>query len=46
MPDPDLSDAEYSQLLGFRTSLREFLHWSEAQAREAGLSPARPADRR
>ena len=40
MPDADLSDAEYSQLLGFRTSLREFLHWSEAQAREAGLSPA------
>ena len=40
MPDPDLSDAEYAQLLSFRTSLREFLHWSEAQAREAGLTPA------
>jgi DNA-binding MarR family transcriptional regulator len=40
MAEPDLSDAQYSQLLDFRTSLREFLHWSEAQARDAGLSPA------
>ena len=40
MPEPDLSDAQYSQLLEFRTSLREFLHWSEEQARAAGLSPA------
>ena len=40
MADPDLSDAQYSQLLEFRTSLREFLHWSEEQAQAAGLSPA------
>ena len=40
MAEPDLSDAQYSQLLEFRTSLREFLHWSEAQAQAAGLSPA------
>jgi DNA-binding MarR family transcriptional regulator len=40
MAESDLTDAQYSQLLGFRTSLREFMHWSEAQARDAGLSPA------
>jgi DNA-binding MarR family transcriptional regulator len=40
MAEPALSDAQYSQLLEFRTSLREFLHWSEEQAQAAGLSPA------
>jgi len=40
MPEPDLSDAQYSELLEFRTSLREFLRWSEDQAQAAGLSPA------
>ena len=27
-------------LLGFRTALRRFLHWSEEQARASGLTPA------
>ncbi len=40
MTEPDLNDAQYSQLLEFRTALRQFLHWSEEQARAAGLSPA------
>lgn len=40
MPEPDLSDDQYSELLEFRTSLREFLRWSEDQAQAAGLSPA------
>jgi DNA-binding MarR family transcriptional regulator len=31
---------EYEELLGFRTGLRRFLHWSEEQARAAGLTPA------
>jgi DNA-binding MarR family transcriptional regulator len=38
--EPDLSDVQYTQLLEFRTSLREFLHWSEERAQAAGLSPA------
>lgn len=33
-------DREYRQLLEFRTGLRRFLRWSEAQAAAAGLSPA------
>jgi DNA-binding MarR family transcriptional regulator len=36
----DLSNAEYEQLLGLRTGLRRFLHWSEEQARATGLTPA------
>jgi DNA-binding MarR family transcriptional regulator len=31
---------DYEELLGFRTALRRFLHWSEEQARAAGLTPA------
>jgi DNA-binding MarR family transcriptional regulator len=30
----------YARLLGFRTDLRRFLHWSEEQARAAGLTPS------
>jgi DNA-binding MarR family transcriptional regulator len=33
-----LNDADYRRLLGFRTSLRRFLRWSEERAAEAGLS--------
>jgi DNA-binding MarR family transcriptional regulator len=36
-----LHDEDFAQLLGFRDGLRRFLHWSEAQARMAGLTPAR-----
>ena len=36
----ELSRADYENLLSFRTSLRRFLHWSQAQAREVGLTPA------
>ena len=35
-----LDDEDYRRLLTFRTELRHFLHWSEQQARDAGLSPA------
>lgn len=35
-----LSDADYARLLALRTGLRRFEHWSEAQARAAGLTPA------
>jgi DNA-binding MarR family transcriptional regulator len=35
-----LTDREYEVLLGFRTELRQFLHWSEEQARVIGLTPA------
>ena len=31
---------DYQELLGFRAALRRFLHWSEEQARAAGLTPA------
>src|ERR1700691_2850657 len=34
------SREDYENLLAFRTSLRRFLHWSETQARAAGLTPA------
>ena len=30
----------YTKLLEFRTALRRFLRWSEAEARAAGLTPA------
>lgn len=30
----------YTQLLEFRTALRRFLRWSEAEAKAAGLTPA------
>jgi DNA-binding MarR family transcriptional regulator len=35
-----LTDGDYQRLLEIRTGLRRFLHWSEEQAREAGLTPA------
>ncbi|MGI0156842.1 MAG: DUF488 family protein, N3 subclade, partial [Thermoplasmata archaeon] len=35
-----LADSEYQQLLALRTGLRRFLHWSEEQAQEVGLTPA------
>jgi DNA-binding MarR family transcriptional regulator len=34
------TDADYRRLLEFRTGLRRFLHWSEQQAADAGLTPA------
>jgi DNA-binding MarR family transcriptional regulator len=36
----DLDEADYRRLLQFRTVLRRFLHWSEAQAEKVGLTPA------
>lgn len=35
-----LAQQDYERLLAFRTGLRRFLHWSQAQAREVGLTPA------
>jgi DNA-binding MarR family transcriptional regulator len=34
-----LTDADFKNLLAFRTGLRRFLHWSQTQARAAGLTP-------
>jgi DNA-binding MarR family transcriptional regulator len=36
----DLTHEQYAQLLRLRTDLRHFLHWSEEQAVEHGLTPA------
>ena len=36
----DAGALDYRALLEFRTGLRRFLRWSEAQAAEAGLTPA------
>jgi uncharacterized protein YeaO (DUF488 family)/DNA-binding MarR family transcriptional regulator len=35
-----LEDADYQRLLRLRTSLRQYLHWSEQQAQAVGLTPA------
>jgi DNA-binding MarR family transcriptional regulator len=35
-----LSQEDYENLLAFRISLRRFQHWSQAQARAVGLTPA------
>lgn len=35
-----LADEDYEQLLEVRDGLRRFLHWSEEQARAAGVTPA------
>ena len=35
-----LTREDYENLLTFRASLRRFQHWSETNAREAGLTPA------
>jgi DNA-binding MarR family transcriptional regulator len=37
---PELTDADYRRLLELRDGLRRFLHWSEEQARGAGITPA------
>src|SRR2546421_213351 len=34
------SDSDYQRLLAFRDQLRRFLHWSEQQAIDAGITPA------
>ncbi len=39
-PGPPPTDQDYEQLLALRDELRRFLHWSEDQARAAGLTPA------
>jgi DNA-binding MarR family transcriptional regulator len=36
-----LDDADFARLLELRTGLRRFLRWSEQQARDAGLTPAK-----
>ncbi len=36
----EIGDAEYRNLLQFRTGIRRFLHWSAQQAEAAGLTPA------
>lgn len=35
-----MTQEDYAALLRFRTILRKFLHWSEEQARAAGVTPA------
>lgn len=36
----ELSPEDFQRLLAFRTGLRRFLHWSQTQAKTAGLTPA------
>jgi hypothetical protein len=36
-----LDQESFSRLLELRTGLRRFLHWSEQQAKAAGLMPAK-----
>jgi DNA-binding MarR family transcriptional regulator len=36
-----LTQADFTHLLQLRTGLRRFLHWSEEQAKAAGLTPAK-----
>ena len=36
----ELTRSDFENLLAFRTSLRRFLHWSEDQAAEVGLTSA------
>ena len=44
MPQPTqqqaVSDAQFARLLAFRDGLRRFTHWSEQQAKQAGLTGA------
>lgn len=35
-----VGDAEFARLLAFRDGLRRFIHWSDGQAKEAGLTSA------
>jgi DNA-binding MarR family transcriptional regulator len=37
---PGMTQSDYAKLLGFRTELRRFLHWSEQQAVATGLTPS------
>jgi DNA-binding MarR family transcriptional regulator len=37
--DMDLDQPDFEHLLALRTGLRRFLHWSEQQARAAGITP-------
>jgi DNA-binding MarR family transcriptional regulator len=37
-PHRTLSDADFARLLAFRDGLRRFLHWSDDQAKEVGLT--------
>lgn len=39
-PTRKLNTDDYERLLGFRTGLRRFLHWSQEQARAVGITPA------
>jgi DNA-binding MarR family transcriptional regulator len=39
-PERRPTQQDYEELLGFRTALRQFLRWSEDQARAVGLTPA------
>jgi DNA-binding MarR family transcriptional regulator len=41
LSDIDLNQSDFEHLLELRTGLRRFLHWSEEQARAAGLTPAK-----
>jgi DNA-binding MarR family transcriptional regulator len=36
----EITDRKYQRLLEFRSELRRFLRWSEAQAEGAGITPA------
>lgn len=35
-----MSDTEFERLLAFRDGLRQFLRWSEGEAKRSGLTPA------
>jgi len=37
-PGRPLTDEDFRRLLGFRDGLRRFLHWSESEAKAAGLT--------
>jgi len=39
-PARKLTADDFERLLGFRTGLRRFLHWSQEQARTVGITPA------
>jgi DNA-binding MarR family transcriptional regulator len=39
--DMPLDDSDFEHLLELRTGLRRFMHWSEEQAKAAGLTPAK-----
>ncbi|MFA5566239.1 MAG: MarR family transcriptional regulator [Acidimicrobiia bacterium] len=40
MSQRELTTKDYERLLEFRDGLRRFMHWSERQARDVGLTPA------